>query len=1125
MPNNKAGDKPRTVESLYRMIHEKTLNTGAALKQSNTSTFPASCSVMSVTDTEPTPSIGKIKIGCLNVGGLSTKAQTMERIMERLDLDMLFVSETWCSPGCTKRLSSWIAYSSEHQKRSIQGHAPYGQCIFLNPKTTGHEDLVIISEDQSEDQCFVTVRLRGLIFVCCYFAPSRTSEWYTEKLDDTCRFALEPHPVIMMGDLNARSLLFGDQAGNTYGTALVEEMESFELTRTAPIRGRFTFVSGTKRSIVDHVLSNPAASSLIDSLEVHENLYTGGSEHRVLTFSVQCQSEPVPVPVRHRPWNRLRLNDPVVIEELQAHCNGTIEAMLMEIVGNVNGKVDDPSTTVDAIDLMVRDWIEDGLRACVGKAPAAKPGWASQFMTRELIASESIVEHHFSMWSEQKDNPAVSQRLWETFNAHRNAHLTLASVRKREMFESFCTKISNMNNSETARMVSSMKRNKSRAGGNTLKTDPAALQEYKAHYERQFTNVNAIPDGPARTWNTVEKDSFKFGALFTVDHIRTKIKELPKGKAAGNSGIIAEALRALSDLASEPLKLLFDFICKSGMIPSGWKVARIQPVPKKGDLTKISNHRPISLTEVIRKLFESILIDPLVGLLEPLSVEQGGFRRKRGTLDQIAALQEWICQAKSVKLGRYMAFLDIKAAYDQVDRTILWEKCKSKSVPSNMINVLKALFDHNEAFLAINGHSTERFKINCGVLQGSLLSPLLYSVFIDDIVDDINQLKLKDAMSLGGRPYRILLYADDIVLMANSRLALQRMLDTCERHAALNRYRFNVPKCAVLSNVEHDPVRLHDQEMPKTEEFVYLGCTFREDGIDWDAHAKRLSTKATAAAASLAGAGLSARNVGLSTALTLYGTFVRPIIEYCLALAPQSKTKLATKTHRRCLQWLSSSGQNACVDTIGLFGNLEPLKARQERLAFGFWKRVSSLSTDIRHFSVVDAYKAFRTKKAKDSCFTNCASHELVTRFERARNRRAFNGGQDIEEVCWKLRKEELLKEISLEYRSAYIFGALEDDTERKAWKRSFQSLSPKEQQSIFLWVLNRAVGPWKLCRGCNLPGGSKSHVEACILGLQGGRTGPSQMEDRLFDNMRDPAVLMAVAADIRLCIGNGPTN
>lgn len=104
-------------------------------------------------------------------------------------------------------------------------------------------------------------------------APSRTLEWYTEKLNDTCRVALEPYPVIMMGDLNARSLSFGDQAGNTYGTVLVEEMESYELRRIAPIRGRLTFASGNKRSIVDHVLSNPAASPLIDSLEVHPRLH------------------------------------------------------------------------------------------------------------------------------------------------------------------------------------------------------------------------------------------------------------------------------------------------------------------------------------------------------------------------------------------------------------------------------------------------------------------------------------------------------------------------------------------------------------------------------------------------------------------------------------------------------------------------------------------------------------------------------------------------------------------------------------------------------------------------------------------------------------------------------------
>ena len=110
------------------------------------------------------------------------------------------------------------------------------------------------------------------------------------------------------------------------------------------------------------------------------------------------------------------------------------------------------------------------------------------------------------------------------------------------------------------------------------------------------------------------------------------------------------------------------YVARNSVVPTSWKLTRIQPVPKKGDLTQISNYRPISLTEVLRKLFERILLPFIQTFIEPLTVEQGGFRQNRGCMDQVATLQQWCSQKHSQ--SKIMAFLDIKAAYDSVDREI-----------------------------------------------------------------------------------------------------------------------------------------------------------------------------------------------------------------------------------------------------------------------------------------------------------------------------------------------------------------------------------------------------------------------------------------------------------------------
>lgn len=84
-------------------------------------------------------------------------------------------------------------------------------------------------------------------------------------------------------------------------------------------------------------------------------------------------------------------------------------------------------------------------------------------------------------------------------------------------------------------------------------------------------------------------------------------------------------------------------------------------------------------------------------------------------------------------------FLDIRAAYDSVDRKILWRKCRDRGLPDPvLLDLLRALFDNNEAFVAIAGRTSDRFRLLAGVLQGSILSPLLYSTFIDDLPDMLN---------------------------------------------------------------------------------------------------------------------------------------------------------------------------------------------------------------------------------------------------------------------------------------------------------------------------------------------------------------------------------------------------
>jgi Reverse transcriptase (RNA-dependent DNA polymerase)/Endonuclease-reverse transcriptase len=1066
----------------------------------------------------------KMKIGLLNVGSLTGKAQRLEELMVELDIDLLFLSETWTAEGQAKRYCPSIAHALEHKRTRIHGHVPYGQAIMVQKNKCRPGDLTIVEDDPTEDKSYSVIQFKGVVFVCLYAAPSRSAEWFANKLESCAARGLSDLPVILMGDLNARHVSFDDHNSNTYGNVLLAEMESYGFQRIKPVQGRWTFLKANARSIVDHVLANDAAAATVTNLTVHENLYVGGTEHRLLTFDSPIITEPATVPACPRPWNRARLKDAKVQEELDQYCQAGLPRLMAKIYELSDASVDHLAT-IDQMDTIILEWLNDGLKAKVGLAPQRKPGWASTFMTRDLLASLSIVEHHFDHWSANKDSPFESLRLYGVYESHRKAHLKLVADRKSSMYKEFAEKVQDLSRSEQVRLVASLRRNKARSNGALLRTDSSSLESYGRHYASQF--VNTQPVVPTSTDSDEVRTPTEDLGPFEYYRISLGIKNLANGKASGISGIFAEVLKAINETVAEPLYELFSFCLQHKVVPTSWCRARIHPVPKKGDLTKIANYRPISLTEVPRKLFESLLLQSVRKHVEPLAVEQGGFRTSRGTLDQIATLQEWICQCKAVKAERFMAFLDIKAAYDQVDRTLLWESCKKKGLPSDLIQMLRALFDNNMARIGINGSESEEFPIQSGVLQGSLLSPLLYSVFINDLAEALNASGIKSGISIGGRLYRLLLYADDIVLMANSKSSLQKMLLICENHSEAKRYRFNVSKCEVVASAPGN-FTLYAEPLPRSDSFTYLGCPFTKNGIDWEGHFRRMGAKATTAADSLCQSGINGRGLGISVALPIFRTFIRPVLEYSLALCPKNKIAKLKPAYGRALSWLASAGKGASSDVIGLFGGLEPLNARWERLSYRFLNKVISrepAKTGV--FAVMDAFKSHGSKKVPGSVFSTKDENPMCKEWIRLRNRARFEKRavpRDESDKAWKVRKEELMQAVPAEFQTGFIFGSL-DSTSRPRALRAYSSLEPPLQHAILLWCLNRATGHWKVCRGCQQAEAMKMHVEACILGLDGVSGGPSLLEDKIFDNMCNASVLRSAAQDIILCIGDRPTS
>lgn len=297
-------------------------------------------------------------------------------------------------------------------------------------------------------------------------------------------------------------------------------------------------------------------------------------------------------------------------------------------------------------------------------------------------------------------------------------------------------------------------------------------------------------------------DSSHFGE----DNISFFVKQSPLRKATGPDHIRAEMIKALARYGVAMLSVLFQLCLQWSYTPMVWRQATVFPIFKKDNPADPANYRPISFTSVIRKLFEKVLSYSVSQSAPTLDVAQGGFREQRSPLDQALCLHD-LMHDYFLTHDHYpsVAFLDIKSAYDTVDRRVVWTALQnSPTLPRALLGLLVNMFDDVEVSVLIGNNQSAPFGISTGLLQGSVLSPLMYSVYINSLPNALCQAASPSSagVSVPGVSNRIalnsLLFADDVAIFGD-RHEVQRMLDIASEPSFALGYRWNPKKCAVLN--------------------------------------------------------------------------------------------------------------------------------------------------------------------------------------------------------------------------------------------------------------------------------------------------------------------------------------
>ena len=325
---------------------------------------------------------------------------------------------------------------------------------------------------------------------------------------------------------------------------------------------------------------------------------------------------------------------------------------------------------------------------------------------------------------------------------------------------------------------------------------------------------------------------------FSQNEIIKAIKQLKSNKAGGPDKLINEFFIHGQHILVPILWNLFNKIFETGVFPEEWAESFIIPLHKKGNLNNVENYRGITLLSALGKLFSRVINNRLSEWSERYFVlieAQAGFRANMGTVDDIFVLHGLISHILNHGKQLYCAFIDFTKAFDYVVRENLWYKLIKMGIRGKILNIIMSMYFSVKSRVKYCNKIGNEFCCNLGVRQGECLSPLLFSLFLNDIEEQFILSGL-DGLDVDMFKMFLLLYADDIVLFANSASELQDGLDLMSDYCKRWKLKINISKTKVMIFRKGGmlPRNLSfyydDEPLEIVKKFNYLGIVFTTGG-------------------------------------------------------------------------------------------------------------------------------------------------------------------------------------------------------------------------------------------------------------------------------------------------------
>ncbi len=422
--------------------------------------------------------------------------------------------------------------------------------------------------------------------------------------------------------------------------------------------------------------------------------------------------------------------------------------------------------------------------------------------------------------------------------------------------------------------------------------------------------------------------------------VNLAVNHAKRGKAQGADNI--------PDTTVMFLHALFNVCFSSSTVPSIWGKCIINPIPKSSssDPRDPLAYRGIALASVMYKMYCHILNARLSMWAENNNIlvdEQNGFRKKRSTIDHVSSITSLIETRKKLKRDTFTAFIDFRKAYDFINRDKLWKRLTETGVCGKMLLAIESLYSSVSSCIRINSYNTDWFEVHTGLRQGCILSPLLFNMYINDLALYLKSLNV--GVSISDEIVCILLYADDIVLIAESAEDLQILLNALNDWCSTNDMSININKSKVVHfrnpsvNRTTATFLCGDSRVDIVEKYTYLGIVLHEH-LDYNVTAKAVSQCASRALGLVIAKCKLMGGLPYNVFTKLYDSIVWPVINYGAAVWGTRSFSCIDAVHNRAMRFFLGVGKY--TPNAALAGEMawQPPIIRQWKTVISMWSRI-----------------------------------------------------------------------------------------------------------------------------------------------------------------------------------------